>query len=197
MRLLAFSDLHRDRDRAATLVEFAGEADVVIGAGDFASVHIGLNSMIDELRAITKPAVLVPGNNETDAALWRACAGWEAAIVLHGEAREIDGVQFFGLGGGVPKTPFPWSFDLSEEEAASLLESCPEGAVLVTHSPPKGYVDKAYGRSLGSEAVLRAIERTRPALAICGHIHQSWGEEATIGTTRVVNVGPDGTFFDV
>ena len=31
--------------------------------------------------------------------------------------------------GGVPPTPFPWSFDLSEDEAAAKLESCP--AVLI------------------------------------------------------------------
>ena len=112
--------------------------------------------------------------------------------VLHGQAKEIAGAQFFGLGGGVPPTPFPWSFDLSEDEAAAKLESCPEGAILVVHSPPKGHVDEAHGRHLGSEAVLAAIERKRPALAVCGHIHQCWGREATIGTTPVVNVGPDG-----
>ena len=41
VRILAFSDLHRDLDQAASLVEMSGEADVVIGAGDFASIHEG------------------------------------------------------------------------------------------------------------------------------------------------------------
>ncbi len=113
MRLLAFSDLHRNRDRAKQIVEMATEADVVIGAGDFATWRLGLTSTIDALRPISKPTLLVPGNNETDSALWRACGGWESATVLHGEATEIDGVTFFGLGGGVPPTPLPWSFDLS------------------------------------------------------------------------------------
>jgi len=175
----------------------AEEADVVVGAGDFATMHKGLESTIEALSAIAVPAVLVPGNAETDIELWQACATWNSAQVLHGQAREVAGVQFFGLGGGVPPTPFPWSFDLSEDEAAAKLESCPEGAVLVVHSPPKGYVDEAHGRHLGSESVLTAIERKRPALAVCGHIHQCWGREATIGTTPVVNVGPDGRFFEV
>ena len=52
MKLLAFSDLHRDLGQAATLVEMAAEADVVIGAGDFASVHEGLEETIDALAAI-------------------------------------------------------------------------------------------------------------------------------------------------
>jgi Icc-related predicted phosphoesterase len=197
MRILAFSDLHRDRRRAAHLAELASEADVVVGAGDFASFRLGLDRTIDALRSIAVPAVLVPGNNETDAALWRACAGWSSAIVLHGEGREIDGVPFFGLGGGVPPTPFPWSFDLTEEEAASRLAGCPVGAVLVVHSPPKGHVDEAFGRHLGSEAILETIETKRPRVAVCGHIHQCWRQEAMVGATRVINLGPEGQLIEL
>ncbi len=197
MKLLAFSDLHRDRRRAERLVDMAQEADVVIGAGDFATMHQGLERTIEALSAIAVPAVLVPGNAETDIELWQACASWSSAHVLHGEAKEIAGLQFFGLGGAVPPTPFPWSFDLSEDEAAAKLESCPDGAILVLHSPPKGYLDEAQGRHLGSEAVLATIERRRPVLAVCGHVHPCWGREATVGTTPVVNVGPEGRFFDI
>jgi Icc-related predicted phosphoesterase len=197
LKLLAFSDLHRDRDQAARLTELANQADVVVGAGDFASMHLGLNATIDALSAIASPTLLVPGNNESEDALWRACASWPAATVLHGSSIEIDGECFFGLGGGVPKTPFPWSWDLTDDEAANKLQGCPENAILIVHSPPKGYVDEVAGRHLGSEAVLRAIETKRPRLALTGHIHQSWGREATIGPTLVVNLGPEGRFFDI
>ena len=156
MRLLAFSDVHRDLRQAARLAERAQEADVVVAAGDFASIHRGLDELIDMLVVIETPTVLVPGNNETEDALRAACAGWPAAHVLHGEGAEIQGVPFFGLGGGVPETPWPWSFDLSEDEAAEKLAACPSGGVLVVHSPPKGHVDG--DRHLGSEAILHAIE---------------------------------------
>jgi Icc-related predicted phosphoesterase len=197
VKLLAFSDLHRDRGHAEHLVELAREADVVLGVGDYATMRMGLADTIDVLSEITKPTVLVPGNAETDTELWQACAGWPAAHVLHGQALQLEGVQVFGLGGGIPPTPFPWSFDLSEDEAAAKLESCPEGAVLIVHSPPKGYVDEVHGRHLGSRSILRAIERKRPALVVCGHIHQCWGSAAAIGTTPVVNVGPEGRFFEI
>ena len=69
MRLLAFSDLHRDSERAERLVELASGADVVVGAGDLATMRIGLERTIETLSAITVPTVLVPGNAESDTEL--------------------------------------------------------------------------------------------------------------------------------
>jgi uncharacterized protein len=194
VRLLAFSDLHRDLEQAGRLVERSSDVDAVIAAGDFASVHRGLDETIAALQPIEKPTLLVPGNNETEDALRQACAGWQAATVLHGQGTEIEGTSFFGLGGGVPVTPWDWSFDLTEDQAEAKLRDCPEGGVLVVHSPPKGYVDG--GGELGSEAILWAIETAQPELAVCGHVHEAWGQEATVGSTRVVNLGPDGALLE-
>ncbi len=198
MKLLAFSDLHRDLGQAERLVERSSDADVVIAAGDFASVHEGLDEAIGALSAISVPTVLVPGNNETEDALRSACEGWDAATVLHGQGSEIDGTQFFGLGAGIPVTPWDWSFDLDEDQAAEKLAGCPEGAVLVVHSPPKGHCDQSSaGDHLGSTAILEAIEAKQPQLAVCGHIHESWGAESEIGPTRVLNLGPSGTAIEL
>lgn len=198
MRLLAFSDLHRDLDQAATLAERSSEADAVIAAGDFASIHEGLQETIDALRPISAPTILVPGNNETEDALRAACEGWDAAIVLHGQGAEIDGAQFFGLGAGIPITPWDWSFDLDEEQAAERLSACPEGAVLVVHSPPKGHCDtSSSGDHLGSEAILETIEAKQPPVAVCGHIHEAWGAEDEVGPTKVINLGPSGRAIEL
>jgi uncharacterized protein len=198
VKILAFSDLHRDLEQGARLVEMSAEADVVIGAGDFASVHEGLEETIGALSAIEKPTVLVPGNNETADALRAAAGDWGAATVLHGEGTTIDGVEFFGLGAGIPVTPWEWSFDLDDEAATELLAPCPEEAVLVLHSPPRNHCDSAGdGTSFGSPALLRAIEEKQPRLAVCGHIHESWGCESEIGPTQVRNLGPKGTWFEI
>lgn len=198
MRILAFSDLHRDLEQGARLVEMSAEADVVIGAGDFASVHEGLEETVGALSGIEAPTVLGPGNNETVDALRAATAGWSAATVLHGEGATIEGTEFFGLGAGIPVTPWDWSFDLDDEAATEMLASCPEGAVLVLHSPPKDHCDSAGpGGNFGSPALLRAIEEKRPLLAVCGHIHESWGCESQIGPTPIRNLGPKGTWLEV
>ena len=104
-------------------------------------------------------------------------------------------MSFDGLGAGVPSTPVPWSFDLNEREAAAMLEECPEGGVLVVHSPPKGYLDGP--RHLGSEAILHTIEEKQPRLVVCGHIHESAGQESAIGPSRILNAGPEGTVLEV
>jgi uncharacterized protein len=191
VKLLAFSDLHRDLEQARRLVELSEDADVVAGVGDFASIHKGLEETVGALKSIAKPTVLVPGNNETDEALRLSAVGW--ATVLHGEGTEIDGIPFFGLGAGVPVTPWDWSFDLTEEEAEAKLSACPERAVLLSHSPPKGHVDKG----LGSEAVLRAAEQKQPRLVLCGHIHELWGQQSRIGDIQVMNLGPAGKLIEI
>jgi Icc-related predicted phosphoesterase len=198
VKLLAFSDLHRDLGQAAELVAMSAEADIVIGAGDFASVHKGLGETIDALAAIETPTVLVPGNNETEQALRDAASGWSAATVLHGSGTTIDGVKLYGLGAGIPVTPWDWSFDLDDEDATSMLADCPQGAVLVLHSPPHGHCDSNGGdMHFGSPALLRAIEEKAPKVAVCGHIHESWGCESRIGDTPIRNLGPKGTWIEI
>jgi Icc-related predicted phosphoesterase len=199
MNLLLFSDLHTDLAASRLLADRARHADLLIGAGDFCNAHHGLSRCLDVLRGCGKPAVLVAGNNETTEELLDACRVWPAVHVLHGSAVTIRGVTFFGIGGGIPVTPFgAWSYDFTEEQAAKLLADCPAGCVLVSHSPPQGAVDESSrGQSLGSIAVRQAIERVRPVLVVCGHIHASAGKQALIGSTPVVNAGPEGIEWEL
>jgi Icc-related predicted phosphoesterase len=199
MRLLLFSDLHCSVDAARRLVSRSGEADILVGAGDVANVRQNINACLDILRAITKPMVLVPGNNETLAELNDACAGWENAHILHGSEITLQGVSFYGLGGGVPVTPFgSWSFDFSEPDAEAMLRGLPSGGVLVSHSPPKGVLDvSSSGKSIGSTAVRDAVLRCKPKLVVCGHIHHCGGRSQRLGESLVVNAGPAGMVVDL
>ncbi|MBO9474268.1 metallophosphoesterase family protein [Shimia sp. R10_1] len=197
MKILAFSDLHRARVHAARLVEASKEADLVIAAGDFTNHRQDLAGALALISDISTPMVMVPGNNESEAEL-RAAAP-NNAVVLHGEAHEFEGLKLFGLGYAVPVTPFKdWSCDLDEAEAAAMLANCDAADILISHSPPKGVVDVASnGLSLGSTAVLDTIKRIAPPLVVCGHIHDCWGQSAMVGDSRVMNLGPTGTWLDV
>lgn len=199
MKLLLFSDLHCDRAAARSLVRRAATADVLVGAGDFASMRRGLEICLPMLLETGKPFFLVPGNNESLEELRAACANYPHARVLHGGGETFEGVDFWGLGGGVPPTPFgEWSYDLIEEEARDLLRDCPPGAILISHSPPQGAVDvSSRGLHLGSIAVRETIERATPRLVVCGHVHNCAGQSAQIGATEIVNVGPQGLWREV
>jgi len=199
MKLLLFSDLHCDVAAAQRLVEAGRSADVAIGAGDFGQVRRRVGVCIEVLRDLPCPAVVVPGNNESLEELQAACRGWDKVHVLHGNGVTIQGVHFFGLGGGVPITPFgAWSYDFTEDEAEEMLKDFPTGGVLVSHSPPKGQLDvDGNGTSRGSSAVVEVIFQKHPALVVCGHIHASWGQATMLGDTMIVNAGPGGMFFEL
>lgn len=199
MRILAFSDLHRDAVGAARLVGLASDADLVIGAGDFATMRQGLDAALAPFQTLSVPFVLVPGNAESIQELEMAAVALPTAVVLHGGARMVSDLTLFGLGYAVPVTPFgDWSCDLAEEAAAEMLADLPPGSVLVSHSPPHGVADMSgNGAHIGSTAVREAVLRAGPRLVLCGHVHNAWGETGQLGAALVVNCGPEGVWIEL
>ncbi len=201
MRLLLFSDLHADRHAALALARSADDADLLVGAGDFTNGRdtASLPVCLDVLRGTRKPAVFVPGNNESADELTAACRGWPGCHVLHGSAAIVNGITFYGVGGGIPVTPFgSWSYDFDEKQGAALLAAAPAGCVLVVHSPPKGVVDvSSRGGSIGSTAIRDTVIRIKPRLVVCGHVHGSNGTTGELGDMPVVNAGPRGVTWDL
>ena len=172
---------------------------MIVGAGDFANCRKGVSDCIDILAGCECPAVLVPGNGESFEELAQACSSFDHLNVLHGNGIEIKGVSFFGIGGGIPITPFgSWSWDFDEETAAQLLNQCPKECVLVSHSPPFGIADlSSSGQHCGSKSVRQSIDDLMPKALVCGHIHDSWETCKTIGSTQVVNAGPKGLWIEL
>jgi hypothetical protein len=76
-----------------------------------------------------------------------------------------------------------------EDELAGRFEAIPDGIdVLMTHTPPRGHGDlTSTGDHVGSEALLAAIERKQPPLAVFGHIHEGRGEPTRIGRSLCAN----------
>lgn len=175
------------------------DTDLVLCAGDIGALRRGIKKTIDYLTPIDKPTILVPGNAESYEELQEACKDWEQATVLHGNGVQNEGIDFYGVGGGIPVTPFgSWSYDFTEEEAESLLKDCPQDAVLISHSPPKGILDhSSRGESLGSVTVRNFIDEKTPRLVVCGHIHESAGKIEEVGSTTVINAGPGGVIYNL
>ncbi len=199
MKILAFSDLHRDASAMQSIMAESADADVIIGAGDFATCGLGTMDTLSILSTAIQPVVIVSGNHDDTKTLREICDQSKNIHLLHGDLVAINGVDFFGLGDEIPHVnDADWNQSLNEDEAANILNGCPVGGVLVTHSPPLGYCDhQANGAHEGSRAIRDAIIAKQPVLNLCGHIHEAWDTTAMINQTQVFNLGPTAHWFEI
>jgi Icc-related predicted phosphoesterase len=205
MRIVAFGDLHMALGAWGTATA-PETADLVVVTGDLTNFghRREAQQMLEGIwKRHTGPLLALPGNlDHRDVGDYLS----ERGINLHGRGRLMNGgIGFFGLGGS-NLTPFHTPLEFSEEELARFLA---EGhhqvrsaavQVLVSHVPPYGtQTDRlADGTHVGSPAVRDFIERLQPDLCLCGHIHESRGEDR-LGKTRILNPGmiKDGGWIGV
>ena len=198
LKLLVLSDIHGD---SSTIIRIKEEVlhesiTALIVCGDI--THFGslveTTRIIDRLINLGVPVFFVPGN--CDPKELSTIPIISGAVNLHRKYREIEGIGLLGIGGS-PIGPFHTPFEMSEKEMRSILEEITKGStikkgfILITHAPPKNTkVDLVkLGIHTGSQAIRDFIEREKPALVLCGHIHEARGTD-TIGNTLIVNPGP-------
>jgi Icc-related predicted phosphoesterase len=195
IKLLCVSDIHGEAAGLGDLMSGPEPADVVIVAGDI--THLGGRA---EAQAVLAPIlasharlIAVAGNMDRESA--RSYLG-ELGVDLHARGVVLDGVGFMGLGGG-PPSPFGTPWELDDAEARRCLEAGLAqiaGApfrVLVSHAPPRDTeLDRGFARQhVGSAPVREFLLAGSANLCICGHIHESAGEDS-LGGAWCVNLGP-------
>ena len=199
MNILAFSDLHRNRAIAEQIAAEAGKADLVIGAGDFATYGEGLADTVSLLQTIEPPMVIVAGNHDHLDELRGAFGDRANVHLLHGEAVSVGYMNILGLGFEIGDVPgaLPESI-MSEQAAHNVLQRFRSADLLVTHAPPYGAGDiQRDNTHQGSRTIRNWIEKAQPQLCLCGHIHHAWGTTGTIGATPVHNLGPSLNWFQL
>jgi len=193
MKLLCITDLHGDTAALDSILAHAGAIDMVLLGGDI--TNFGTPNAAECLVKRTQevcPSVLAVAGNCDSAAIDERLI--ELDVSLFGRGIMIGGLGFYGVS-AMP----PWHghmYELTEKHIANALESgrqqldqsCRE--ILVTHTPPRNTRLDAtrHGEHVGSSSVREFIELTRPALVICGHIHESRGVDR-LGRTQMVNCG--------
>ena len=181
MRIYAIADIHGKEDRKNRAISLASESDLAIICGDM--TQFGPANYVREfLDEITVKTLALPGN----------CDEWETieaienskAENIHDKRFEFMGLTFFGYGGSIPSLFVKTIFENEEEKIYSDLKSVTANikggakCILVTHSPPKGHLDKTmHGLNIGSSAILKIVEKTKPVLNVFGHVHERTGAE--------------------
>jgi len=197
--VLAGTDFHGSKsafENIAAKARIHG-ADLIVVCGDI--TNFGTREEAEKLLRILAgtqlPTIFVPGNCDpptlTEIELDRVKC-------IHGSGVSYGNLTFIGVGGS-PITPFNTFFEMSEDEIMRVIEGCVRRLggdlagqiILVSHSPPKNTrVDRTFaGMHVGSTSVRAFIERYRPRLTICGHIHEARGKDYIDGSL-IVNPGP-------
>ncbi len=200
MRILAAGDLHGDMDVAKKLAVKAakGRADLVIISGDLTMAESHAIGLVGPFKERGQKVILIPGNHESIATA-DSLAQIYGATNLHGRAIKIGKVGVFGCGSANIGL-----FQLDEQEIYDLLKKGfkqiknQQKKIMVTHVHPNGTLMERLTQFFpGSTAVRTAIERFKPNVPICSHVHEAEGIEEQIGNTRVLNVGKRGKIIEI
>ena len=187
----AISDLHGDAGKARAFARriLHKKVDAVVIAGDLTNEGTGkvAKEILDAFAGFRVFAV--PGNMDNEEVV---NALEEKGMSLHKKAVKFNGYWFVGLGGAKPVNTY-YRLNIGELEAKKYLSGLMEGkenVILLSHSPPSGtgISMSGSGFDLGVGAIRAAIEKYRPKVCICGHVHESMGQEM-VGETLCVNTG--------
>src|SRR3954451_10148605 len=191
-RIACTADLHEH------LVEIP-ECDLLLIAGDISFAFKGdlpskqrflldeFGAWLDEVPATE--VVVVAGNHDQSIERW----GFPEGLRCH--YLQDEGIELFGLKlWGTPWQPWfgDWAFNAprrhGEAFLASKFDAIPAGTdIVIAHGPPRGYGDlTTRNEHVGSTAMTEALDRVRPRLMICGHIHPAYGRYRR-GETDIFN----------
>jgi len=193
MKLLAFADIHGSYARASEILKAVGPVDLVVLAGDLTTngTPADVAQALEEWRPLAPAWVAVAGNMDSPAIDTEL---EQLGVSINGHGRRFGDVGFFGCSAAPISIQTPYEIPEAEIQRrlgrgqAEVADAPVQ--VMVPHAPPHRVVDRTYGGiHAGSTAVRESIERHRPALVLCGHIHEARGQ-GQLGESLVVNCGP-------
>ncbi len=200
MKILASGDLHGDTGIAKKLAERAAKekVDLVVLCGDITFADTSTDNLIGPFVKKKLKVLLIPGNHESV-----ATADFLAQVYgvknIHGYSVKYKDVGIFGCGGANIGL-----MQLSEKEIYDLLKKgfqkieYLKKKIMVTHVHPSDTtIEKFTNIFPGSDGVKKAVEKFKPDILLCSHVHEAEGIEEKIGKTRVINVGKKGKIINI
>ena len=200
LKILAAGDLHGDTSLAKKLAIRAEKekVDLVVLCGDLTLGESSTENLVGPFVKRKEKVILIPGNHETIATA-DFLSDLYGVKNLHGYSVKYKGVGIFGAGGANIGL-----FQLDEKEIYDLLKKgfdkikYLEKKIMVTHVHPEGgKIEKFTKFFPGSSSVKKAVEKFKPDVLLCSHVHEAEGIEEKVGKTRVINVGKKGKIIEL
>ncbi|MBI5397873.1 metallophosphoesterase family protein [Candidatus Woesearchaeota archaeon] len=198
MRILAFADIHTSLAAIRNIKDkaIAHDVDYIVCVGDFTIFGSELLNVLKKFNEIEKPFLLVHGNHEDERKLRTACSQFKNLRYIHAAAYRDGSYLFLGWGGG-GFSFFDKSFEAHSVQLTRYVKPG-DNVVFVTHQPPYNTkVDQIMGQPVGSKSFRKFIDNEKPALVLCGHLHENFNKEDRLGPTRIINPGKTGTLIDL
>lgn len=195
MKILAISDLHGKIHPGLDNYLKNNKIDLIVISGDI--THFGppelAQDLLDQMGSYNIPLIAIPGNCDPQGI--HVCLENCKALNVHAKSLSLKNIGICGFGGSNP-TPFDTPIEFGEVEIYEELDKLllemkdQDVKILITHAPPYNtQADKLFtGEHVGSKSIREIIEKYKPDLNICGHIHEAQSVD-TILKTIVVNPG--------
>jgi Icc-related predicted phosphoesterase len=188
MRFVAISDTHGKHEFDLP------PGDVILHAGDVSSrgSKAEVERFLDWFSGLDYTyKIFIAGNH--DFFFERASATEIQAtipdnlIYLNDSGTEVEGIKIWGS----PIQPWFYDWAFNRQRGAEIQkhwELIPaDSDIVITHGPVFGILDRvASGLSVGCEDLLPRIERIKPKIHLCGHIHEAYGTRR-VGDTLFIN----------
>lgn len=195
MKFISLSDTHGQHRKL-----ILPKGDVLIHAGDVSK--LGKQHEIEDFidwfgNQNFKYKLFIAGNHDfwfekaTDLDLEKMIP--KEIVYLNDSGIDIEGFFIWGS----PITPwfYDWAFNKHRGDAiAKHWELIPANTdILITHGPVHGILDRTFSNiHVGCEDLKHAIDRIKPKVHICGHIHEGYGmldkEETLFINASVLNL---------
>jgi len=197
MKVLCFVDLHGDKPLLKKLIKRAKDPDIdlVLMAGDLTNFEDGLRYFLKKLNSIGKKVLVIPGNHEGEDVLKKLVGDYDNLVDIHKRVVRVEDYVILGYGGG--------GFSLEDPVFRKIArkwygEYQRDKVVLMLHGPPFGTdLDKLGKRHVGNKDYRKFIERLKPKLVICGHLHENAGLKDKIGESQIIHPGWEGMVVEL
>lgn len=200
MKLLAFTDIHLSSfalEKIKSKIK-KYDPDLLVCAGDITIFENDIEFMLKKLEKLGKKILLVHGNHETDSVLKRLCRKHKNIIFIHKKVYQQNKHVFLGYGGSGFALIEPGFYKTGENFSRIIRKSRNKKIIFVTHAPPYGTkLDLIVTSHCGNKTFRNFILKNKVELHICGHLHENFGKEDKINSTRVINPGPYGKILEV